>query len=154
MTNSLDIKKLQRIIEQIDYYKNKYIVFTTLIGSLEFLTSNIETEKIKEKIWLEWTKLEEYYAKNKVVYYREVNGFENNEIIETIDNIKKLAKSEIENYIHRFDSDIKFTAEKLDEKWIMCPNCNEAWEPILKDVMVFCPKCDIILHNPLSQKFG
>jgi hypothetical protein len=39
-------------------------------------------------------------------------------------------------------------AEALDETWLMCPYCIDAWESISKEGMVICPKCKTMMHNP------
>lgn len=39
-------------------------------------------------------------------------------------------------------------ATSLDEKWLMCPDCIDAWECSSQDAMVICPMCNQVLHNP------
>jgi hypothetical protein len=45
-------------------------------------------------------------------------------------------------------SSIKERAERLDETWLMCPLCQEAWESKSVFGMVCCPGCKNKLHNP------
>jgi hypothetical protein len=40
------------------------------------------------------------------------------------------------------------TAQILDETWVMCPQCTEAWETPSKEIFVTCPKCECSLYNP------
>ena len=44
--------------------------------------------------------------------------------------------------------DIKDKATELDEHWLMCPLCQEAWEEHSPYGMVRCPKCNNKLLNP------
>lgn len=40
-------------------------------------------------------------------------------------------------------------AKVADEKWLMCPNCIDAWENSDNiNAMVVCPKCRKMFHNP------
>lgn len=39
-------------------------------------------------------------------------------------------------------------ASALDEEWLMCHFCLDAWQSISKDGMVICPKCKRMMHNP------
>ena len=39
-------------------------------------------------------------------------------------------------------------ATALDEEWLMCPLCIDAWRSLCKEGMVICPKCKHMLHNP------
>lgn len=56
-------------------------------------------------------------------------------------------------YKERMDSEFVFPsvsiwAENLDGNWVMCPNCQEAWEGDSLDEMVKCSKCCSLLINP------
>lgn len=39
-------------------------------------------------------------------------------------------------------------ATDLGENWVMCPDCDETWEVLVKSGMLKCPKCNALLHNP------
>ena len=39
-------------------------------------------------------------------------------------------------------------ASALDEEWLMCHFCLDAWQSTSKDGMVICPKCKRMMHNP------
>lgn len=44
----------------------------------------------------------------------------------------------------------KYTATlSSDKQWFICPECFESWSSQSSDGMVECPKCKLILHNPL-----
>jgi uncharacterized paraquat-inducible protein A len=57
-------------------------------------------------------------------------------------------KEELYEPIH----EIKEVAQELDEDWLMCPLCYEAWEDPAEYGMVCCPKCKHKLHNPRYRK--
>lgn len=40
----------------------------------------------------------------------------------------------------------------LDNKWLMCPNCIDAWESNSKKQIVICPKCETTFRNPRFKK--
>lgn len=44
--------------------------------------------------------------------------------------------------------EVKDIAQQLDDTWLMCPLCQEAWENHSRYGMVRCPKCRNKLHNP------
>ena len=43
-------------------------------------------------------------------------------------------------------------ANEIDNNWLMCPLCNDAWESQSLYGMVRCPKCKKRLHNPRYQE--
>lgn len=51
------------------------------------------------------------------------------------------------------DKSIKEAAQIVDEKWLLCPICNNAWANI-DDLngMVICTECRAVLHNPRYKK--
>ena len=46
------------------------------------------------------------------------------------------------------DPKIQDSAQILEDNWIMCPLCQEAWEDTTIYAMVCCPMCHHKLHNP------
>lgn len=47
------------------------------------------------------------------------------------------------------DNSISKRAQVGDEKWLICPECMDAWESSdERDAMVICPKCKKMFHNP------
>jgi hypothetical protein len=82
--------------------------------------------------------------------------------------LKKIDK-EIEDYISEVKNQIidgcyeviKFinenrhpskTAAICDEKWLMCPECMDAWESKSSERVVICPYCNKLFLNPRYQK--
>jgi len=43
---------------------------------------------------------------------------------------------------------IGHAAELVDEGWLLCPKCGDAWESHSAYGMVRCPKCSALLSNP------
>ncbi len=50
------------------------------------------------------------------------------------------------------DDSIKEKASVVDQNWLMCTNCIEAWESLSIFGMIECPKCKTIMHNPRYKK--
>lgn len=40
------------------------------------------------------------------------------------------------------------SAENVEDDWLLCPKCDDAWESKTKLGMVKCPKCRAVLLNP------
>ncbi len=95
-----------------------------------------------------WLNLETIYAVNDDA---NVDGFSRNEkeiIEESVVEIRKLISHVLEQYLQESDKAVTSIATVLDDKWLMCPDCIDAWESVSKTAMVICPKCDNALHNP------
>lgn len=39
----------------------------------------------------------------------------------------------------------------LNDDWVQCSVCMDAWEPEANVAMIDCPKCGTLLHNPLYK---
>lgn len=50
------------------------------------------------------------------------------------------------------DLSIKEKASTVDNNWLMCPTCVDAWESNSIFAMVECPKCKNVMHNPKYYK--
>jgi hypothetical protein len=89
-----------------------------------------------ETIWAfpEW-------AKNPYKYYDRLTDCEDVEV-EIFKKYKTLMDLEFPN------PSVNLTAEILDDTWLMCPNCIDAWESTSQNGMVICPKCHNMMHNP------
>lgn len=77
----------------------------------------------------------------------------------------ELSTMEDDSQFERTPEDLQTLAEKLiyediellnvpkalilDEQWLMCSICNEAWEEQTRTMLiVFCPKCETVFINP------
>ena len=46
------------------------------------------------------------------------------------------------------DPSITVEAEQLEGKWLLCPNCSEAWEEGSTFDLVKCPRCCAVMNRP------
>lgn len=46
------------------------------------------------------------------------------------------------------DPAVKAAAVAIDEQWIQCPSCCDAWESVSRDGMAKCPSCSAVVLNP------
>lgn len=68
------------------------------------------------------------------------------------EELEKIADDLIEKELKTLDPSIEKSATILNEAWLMCPNCIDAWESTSNNAMVICPNCNQVLHNPRFQK--
>jgi hypothetical protein len=76
-----------------------------------------------------------------------------NEFYNSLCNESSKSKEIYQNYKLLMDlefpnPEIDLKAEKLEDSWLMCPICIDAWQTDSKAGMVICPKCKNIMHNP------
>ena len=67
--------------------------------------------------------------------------------------LNKIADDLIEQELQVDNPSIEKSATILDETWLMCPDCIDAWENTSTSAMVICPKCNQVLHNPRWEGF-
>jgi hypothetical protein len=75
-------------------------------------------------------------------------------VLETKKKLNKTLSELVKEELKKPDSNIEKSATILDETWLMCPVCIDAWESTSKNAMVICPKCNQVFHNPRFQKDG
>ena len=54
------------------------------------------------------------------------------------------------------DPNVKLIAEKIEDNWVFCPSCYEAFEVLTKQGVLTCPNdthCRELLNNPFARKF-
>jgi hypothetical protein len=49
------------------------------------------------------------------------------------------------------DPKLKIQGQILKDNWVMCPECNEAWEVFDNSGILICPKCSKYQNNPLYR---
>jgi hypothetical protein len=72
------------------------------------------------------------------------------DIHKSISKLKNMAASIIEKYLKIWDPNIIESAIAASSNWLICPNCNDAWESNSSNAMVICPKCERAFRNPLA----
>ncbi len=70
----------------------------------------------------------------------------------SVSKLKNMSTSMIDEYLKRTDPSIIESAIEASSTWLMCPECNDAWESRSRHAMVICPKCESALHNPRATK--
>lgn len=55
---------------------------------------------------------------------------------------------EVNDALEISENDITENAMILDDAWLMCPDCMDAWESSDKKATVICPKCCHSFYNP------
>lgn len=81
------------------------------------------------------------WARDSEIFYDKLSDGEENEV-----NIFK--KYKILMDLEFPDESIKEQASIIENDWIMCPVCSDAWQVSCIPAMVECPSCKKILHNP------
>ena len=81
------------------------------------------------------------WANDHFGYYDRLTDWEEEEVI-IFRNYKCHMDLEFPN------PSISLTAAILDEEWVLCPTCIDAWESNSLNGMIICPKCHKIMHNP------
>ena len=69
-------------------------------------------------------------------------------VTEVKKKLNKTLADIIDEELGVYNPSIEKSATILDDTWLMCPDCIDAWESTSKNPMVICPKCDQVLHNP------
>lgn len=70
----------------------------------------------------------------------------------TVVSLKQMVSILLNEYLKIPDFRVTEIAIEGDTKWLICPNCNDAWESTSSDAMVVCPKCEHICHNPRIKR--
>lgn len=112
--------------EIVDGRLSRYWIFSTHVGRDTAHTRSIWT-------FPEWANEESFYEALTDAEERETKIFK---------RYKELMDLEFPN------PSITLSAEILDDQWLLCPTCIDAWESTSKDGMVICPKCKQMMHNP------
>ncbi len=118
------------LFEVADGQLSRYWIYSFTKGKNNFDTRTIWT-------YPEW-------AENE--YYQDLLTDGEEKEVKIFEKYKYLMDLEFPN------PSIQEHATALDDEWLMCPICIDAWQSTSKDGMVICPKCERMLHNPRYQK--
>ncbi len=82
------------------------------------------------------------WARDPMFYERLVDG--DNLAVSKFSRVKSLMDVEFRH------PSVTVAAIRCEERWLICPKCNDAWEAEPLAELVRCPKCSSLLVNPLS----
>ncbi|MGE3556360.1 MAG: hypothetical protein AB7M93_26020 [Candidatus Obscuribacterales bacterium] len=72
----------------------------------------------------------------------------NEDLNHSVIALETMVRQLLDGYLKTSDPGVLDNAIEADSTWLMCPNCNEAWESTSLNAMVICPGCGGVLHNP------
>jgi len=165
---NLDI--LDTILSKIKEYLSKKIDTIELIQSLENLLDHLSIVDSEWKIEFRgyWSDIEVSYALT-LNQNEELGNYdkENHQAIGDFDkekfavinsalaNLSRMTSTKIkdtENILSKYldtpDAAILESAAELDNNWLMCPKCIDAWQSSSNKALVLCPKCNHAFQNP------
>lgn len=151
-----DRKLLYLMKEKILAFKSESLTIGELIPELEALYRELDlkNEKWKESFFNGWAQLEIAYASALAKKLKAIPLEEQKRLSEILIEMSSLIESTLQNYNRQKDTSVLKRAIILNEKWLMCPDCTDAWEISSSEAMVICPKCDSALHNPRYREVG
>lgn len=154
--NEKDYKHVNLILVNIKLYRNNKISLFELVQNIDALIGNLEQiDNVKKN------DLQEYCGTLEVVYAvnlqensgesKELSIQDNKIINKTLKKIEQINYEILDN-LKKTNSSIKEEAEIIDQEWLLCPVCHDAWQSHSLDAMIVCANCQKILHNPRSKK--
>ncbi|MFA5250396.1 MAG: hypothetical protein WC371_03180 [Parachlamydiales bacterium] len=150
--NEKDYRHLKLMSTNVKLYKNEQITLFELIKNLDTLINNLEQIKEEQK-----NNLRGYCGVLEEVYAVKLQDDTSIELTPDIqdkkiiaETLKKMEKiiNEILDDFKKSDPLIKEKAEIIDQEWLLCPVCHDAWLSNSLDAMVVCTNCQKIMHNP------
>ena len=140
-----------------------YITYDDKYSPLNFISSD-ECEILDNTPSKYWIK----YGDNT---YLPEGWNDENYLYELVDDLAPLedkkfreAKEKIDKEFYHFygndrveyqDPNISLTAEPIGENWVLCPECNEAFEVDKNQGVITCPNivCKIQMNNPYAKTY-
>lgn len=152
--NKNDLKQIKLILEKLQLFENKKIDLFDLVNDLNGLLNAFESvsNSWKNNFQSEVNALELINDSFKDGSISRWQGNVEEDLYKIIKNLKQMASNLLEKYLRISDPKIEESAIVVDSRWLICPNCNDAWESVSSDTMVECPKCDQVCHNPRYKK--
>lgn len=147
---NFNIHQLYMMLNIIDDFFGNRIDFSTLVSKLEDLFFTLESinEEWSRLFLANWGNLEEIYADMLYEEEDEITSKNNKLIVSSVINLKKIINDLLMSYVKAPDFSISKSAEIVDKEWLFCPDCLDGWRSVSLDIMVICPKCHNIFHNP------
>ena len=150
IVNDYDRRQIDLIRKNLKLFYQNSIDLGHLIANLDGLyrsITNVDPEW--ENLFFEkWIDLECVYASLVNEGNIELNSKDKVILIDALGEIQNLVELALDCYLQTPNPLVSKSAIMLDEMWLMCPDCIDAWESSSQDAMIICPKCDKALHNP------
>lgn len=149
-----DLKQIRLIKKMLFLFEDKKIDLFGLINELNVLLGTLEnvSNSWKDDFQSRINYLELICDSIEDGSISRWQGNFEEDLAKTIVSLKQMISVIYDEHLKIQDSKITEIAIEGDSKWLICPNCNEAWESITSDVMVVCPKCEYIYRNPRSMR--
>jgi len=145
-----DLKQIILIEKKIFMFEKNKLDLFEIICDLGGLLNALESvsESWKDDFQSEVNALEIIHDSIEDGSISRWNGNYREDMHNALSKLKKMTLSILEEYLGQSDLNISESAIEGDSNWLICPNCNDAWENDSLKAMVICPKCDRALHNP------
>lgn len=153
MIKEFNIKKLLFVEEAILLFREEKICLARLVTCLGEFFHSIESWSAQwdAVFFQKMVDLESVYA-GAVDADSTTLDAEDVKIIErSINELITLVRDALSGYEAVSDRSVPHKASAIDEEWLFCPICQDAWQCISNKAMVICPKCDQALHNPRRE---
>ncbi|MGE5196217.1 MAG: hypothetical protein ACM3JI_02680 [Anaerolineae bacterium] len=153
MISDFNRKKMILIKQQLCLFEKRSIDLGKLIDDLDVLyrMMTLFDSKWEDEFFQTWLNLESIYAGMLIRKSKELENKEVDIINKSIEKLNELVDIHLSNYTKTPDLSVSQRATLLNNDWLLCPNCIDAWETASNDAMVICPKCNNAFHNPRYQ---
>ncbi len=149
-----DLRQLRLMENKISLFVEGSLSLFSLVCDLSGLLQALETvpETWKDNVRDEVNSLEyiqDSIEDGSIVRWK---GDYKAEIDGSIFTISKLVTSLRDEYLKKADPNVLETATVALSSWLVCPDCNHAWESDSKYQMIICSNCESVLNNPLKSE--
>jgi hypothetical protein len=154
INRDFDRQQMELLKKNIELFRKNYIGFFDFSENtyLIYRSINFLDNEIRKAFFEEILNIESIYAGIKDSGRDSFNEKEKDVIDKSIKKISDLVNYCLESCLKNYNFTVSGVAKIGDEKWLICPDCLDAWECISQDPMIICPYCDKMLHNPRYKK--
>lgn len=148
-----DLKQIRLIKKKINLFENNKLDLFDFVNDLSGLLNALESvsddwrNDFQNKINI----LEMIHDSIEDGSISKWKGNFKQDIHKAVSKLKNMVASIIEKYLKILDPNIIESAIAAASNWLICPNCNDAWESNSSNAMVICPKCECAFRNPLAS---
>jgi len=145
-----DYRIFEAILFNIQLFERKKLDLSSLVNELNsFYREVSDVDNMWSKSFFEnWMNLETINAEMIENDKTEIPDVYNNFINQSLKKIKQITEELLKRDLNRNDLSNYDKAEIIDQDWLICSNCIDAWESASITPMIRCPKCKNIMHNP------